>query len=146
MPRVSIISSICYTARSETWCRAISQDVYLLRCLGHSETYKLWYGQTVFPPWRIDMNPSISQQIDRLPFWFLLGCWFTFRLAWDYSVRICSNKTLVLNLLFLKHKESSALRKYERLQAAIRYILNLAWSFLVSSYLISKLIRGVLLC
>ncbi|SCV39389.1 uncharacterized protein FFFS_06107 [Fusarium fujikuroi] len=72
-----------------------------------------------FPPWRIDMNPSISRQIDRLPFWFLLGCRFTFRLAWDYSVRICPNKTLVLNPLFLKHKESSALLKYERLQAAI---------------------------
>jgi hypothetical protein len=33
------------------------------------------------------MNPSVSRQIDRLPFWFFIGCRLTFGLALGYMLK-----------------------------------------------------------
>lgn len=103
--------------------------------LSRSETYWLSHGRTVFCPSPLTwIQVSLDRLIGYL-FGFLLDAGSPLVLLWA----ICSNKTLVLNPLFLKQKESSTLLKYKRLQAAVRYMLNLAWSFLIS-----KLIRGVL--
>ncbi|KAJ0148693.1 Uncharacterized protein HZ326_8734 [Fusarium oxysporum f. sp. albedinis] len=59
----------------------------------------------------------MAEQLIGYLFGFLLDAGSPLVLLWA----ICSNKTLVLNPLFLKQKESSTLLKYKRLQAAVRH-------------------------